>query len=99
MMGPMIGATMMPMPHTAIAWPWRSRGLMSRMTDCDSGASAAPKAPCRMRNSTISLRLRAVPHSADEATKPATQTANSRLRPILSDSQPVIGVRIACATM
>ena len=49
MVGPMIGATMMPAPHTAIAWPCRSRGLMSMMTDCDSGASAAPKAPCRMR--------------------------------------------------
>ena len=99
MTGPMIGAIMMPMPHTAIAWPWRSRGLMSRMTDCDSGASAAPKAPCMMRKSTISSRPSAVPHSAEEATKPATQMVNSRLRPILSDSQPVIGVAIAWATI
>ncbi len=72
---------------------------MSMIVDCDNGASAAPKAPCRMRNITISPRLSEVPHSADEMTKPATQIANSRLRPMLSESQPVIGVAIAWATM
>ena len=61
---------MMPAPQIAIAWPCRSRGLMSRSTDCDSGTSAAPKTPCRMRKSTISSRLVAMPQStevADEA--------------------------------
>ena len=67
MVGPMIGATMMPAPQSAIAWPCRSRGLMSMITDCESGASAAPKAPCRMRKSTISSRLKAVPQSAEDA--------------------------------
>jgi hypothetical protein len=27
--GPMIGPTMMPAPQIAMAWPWRSFGLMS----------------------------------------------------------------------
>ena len=95
----MIGATMMPAPQIAIAWPCRSRGLMSRMTDCESGASAAPKAPCSRRNSDHLARLKAMPQSAEATTKPTTQIMNSRLRPMWSESQPVIGVAIAAATM
>jgi hypothetical protein len=99
MVGPMIGAIMMPAPHTAIAWPCRSRGLMSMMVDCDSGASGAPKAPCRTRKNTISSRLTAVPQSAEAMRKPLTQIMNRFLRPMRSATQPVIGVEMACATM
>ena len=95
----MIGAIMMPAPHIAIAWPCRSRGLMSMSTACDSGAIEAPKAPWARRNMTISSRPNAVPHSAEEAMKPTTETMKTRFRPKLSESQPVIGVAIAAATM
>jgi hypothetical protein len=61
--GPMIGPTMMPAPHMAMAWPWRSFGLMSSRKVCDSGTIAAPKTPCSSRKSTIVSRLQAIPQS------------------------------------
>src|SRR5436305_39489 len=38
-----MGPRMTPLPHTAIAWPCRSGGLIWNRTDCDSGTSAAPQ--------------------------------------------------------
>ena len=55
-------------------------------------AGVAPKAAAAWNTMTTEL---VKPTST--ATKPATQIANSRLRPILSASQPVIGVAIAWA--
>src|SRR5260370_1455575 len=58
------------MPHTAIAWPCFSRGLMSSRMDCESGTSEAPKIPCSNRDATICARLSDNPHSADATVKP-----------------------------
>ncbi len=54
--------------------------------------------PWSTRNSTISVRLCAAPHSADATMKPATESRNRLRDPIRSESQPVIGIAIAVAT-
>ena len=48
-MGVTIGPRMTPMPHIAIALPWRSGGLICSSVACDSGTSAAPLTPCSRR--------------------------------------------------
>jgi len=55
-----------------MADPCFSRGLMSRITACDSGTSGAPNAPCRIRNATISSSDVAMPQSIDAIVKPTT---------------------------
>ena len=72
---------------------------MSIRKSCDSGTIDAPNTPCMRRNSTIVSRLQASPHKSEKKTKPTTEPRNSSLRPNLSDSQPVIGVTMAAATM
>ena len=62
----MIGATIMPMPHTAIAIACSRGGNVSIRMACDSGIIAAPAAPCIRRKSTIWLSDCATPHSADD---------------------------------
>ena len=95
----MIGPTMMPAPHIAIACPCFSRGLMSSRNVWLSGTIAAPKSPCRMRKPTIEPRFQLSPHAIEESTKPTTEVRNTLRRPNLSETQPVIGVMIAAATM
>ena len=97
--GPMIGPTMMPAPHSAMAEPWRSFGLMSSRKVCDSGTIAAPNTPWSTRKATMLSRLHDTPHSIDMTVKPTTAIRNSSLRPNLSESQPVTGVMIAAATI
>ncbi len=97
--GPMIGPTMIPAPHIAIACPCRSRGLMSRRKVCDKGTMAAPKTPCNRRKNTIEVRLQAPAQATDAATKPAMERMKNSLRPMRSAIQPVSGVMIAAATM
>ncbi len=95
----MIGPTMMPAPQIAIALPCSSRLLILRSTVCDSGTSAAPQMPCRVRKTTISPRLVAAPQAIEVRMKPPTETMKSSRSPIRSESQPVTGVMIAAATM
>ena len=90
---------MMPMPHIAIAAPCFSFGKVSSSSDCEIGTSAAPNMPCSRRNSTISPIPLAMPHSSEAMVKPATDTTSTRRRPKRPASQPVIGVRMAEATM
>src|SRR6185312_6946952 len=90
---------MMPAPQIAIAWPTFSRGLMSSRMDCDIGISAAPNRPWMKRNTTISARPEAMPHSAEDTVKPATASCTTALRPKRSPIQPESGVAIAAATM
>ena len=59
----------------------------------------APAAPWIMRNSTISSRLLAMPHSTEAAVKAATLHRNRVRRPMRAESQPVSGVAIAVATI
>src|ERR1700733_8023086 len=87
------------MPHTAIAWPCFSRGLMSSRIDCDSGTSEAPKIPCSKRDATICVSVSDKPHSAEATVKPPIEKISSRLTLSRSDSQPVSGVAIAAATI
>src|SRR6185436_10507245 len=93
-----MGATTTPSPQKPIARP-RSSGLNdSSRTACESGCSAPPVAPCRMRKSTSAGRFGASPHNTDEIVKPAVDAISNRLRPSLEASQPVIGRMIAFAT-
>ena len=97
--GPSMGPSTAPAPQTAMAWPCFSGGLMSSRTAWDNGISAAPNTPCNRRNSTISTRLLATPHSTEAAVKPAIEIRNTILRPILSARKPVSGVMIAAETI
>jgi hypothetical protein len=97
--GPKIGPIMIPPPNSAIAWAWRSGGLMSNIVACASGTRNAPVIPWSNRNSTISGRLVAAAHSKDATVKPNTAISSSFLRPMRSASQPLIGIAIAAATM
>ncbi len=94
-----MGPTITPMPHTAIACPCFSRGLISSRMDCDSGTSDAPKMPCSSRDATICARVSDIPQNAEAMVKPVIEMASRRLTLSRSDSQPVSGVAIAAATM
>ena len=61
--------------------------------------ASSPNKPCNTRNSTISTRDCAMPHSMEATVKPATATRNRRLRPNRPARKPVGGVMIAAATM
>ncbi len=90
---------MTPMPHTAIAEPCFSGGLMSISTICDMGTSAAPKTPCSRRAPTIWPREFDRPHKAEATVNPTTDARKICFCPKRSTSQPVNGVAIAAATM
>ena len=83
------------MPNTAMAWPWRSGGLICSNIACDSGISPAPANPCRARKRTSSPRLVAAPHNADATVKLATEARNTYLIPKRPASQPVSGIMMA----
>src|ERR1700704_2425398 len=95
----MIGPMIVPMPNTAMAWPWRCGGLICKSVACDSGISPAPATPCRARKNTSSPRLPAAPHSAEASVKPMTETRKIYLMPNRPASQPVSGIMIAAQTM
>ena len=90
---------MIPMPQIDIACVARSGGLMSSITVCESGLMKAANMPCKIRNSTISSRLIAVPHSIEAMTKPPIAIRNRLREPSRSLSQPVAGSAIAVAMM
>jgi len=87
------------MPNTAMAWPWRSGGLICKRVACDSGISPAPATPCTARKKTSSERLLAAPHSAEASVKPMTETRKMCLMPNRPASQPVSGIMIAAQTI
>ncbi len=95
----MIGPSMTPIPQIAIADPRSSAEYESSSTDCESGTSAAPNAPCSRRNVTICSMFWASPHSTEANVKPAAQTTNSFLRPNRSAIHPIGAVMMADATM
>ena len=72
---------------------------MLSSTVCDSGTSAAPNEPCKIRKSTICTKDCAMPHSIEAAVKPATETRKTRLSPKRLARKPVGGVMIAAATI
>ena len=95
MIGPMIGPSSAPCTYIAII-RGRSAGVLeSRMTVCASGLRKAPARPCSTRNSTISFKVCAAPHSI-EANVNSTTDRIIRLRmPILSTSHPASGIATA----
>ena len=93
-----MGATTMPRPQNPIALPRSCGSKDSSSTACDSGCSAPPVAPCRMRKKINELRFGAMPQRNDDTVKPVTDIISSRLRPNVAASQPVIGRMIALAT-
>ena len=95
----MIGPRIVPVPNTAIAWPWRSGGLICSKVACDNGISPAPARPCNARKMTSSLRLAAAPHSAEAIVKPITETRKMYLMPKRPASHPVSGIMIAAHTI
>ncbi len=86
---------MIPMPQIDIARACRSGGLISSITDCDSGPMNAALTPCRKRKATICSSDCAAPHAIEAMMKPMTAAMNSSRRPIRSASQPVIGIATA----
>ena len=87
------------MPHTAMAEPCFSRGLMSIKTICAMGTKAAPNTPCSSRAATICASEFAMPHSMDARVKPPMDASSMLFCPKRSTSQPVSGVAMAAATM
>ena len=69
------------------------------MMACETGTRAAPKPPCRARNSTSWSSDCAAPHSIETMVKPMTQVASVRRRPKRMAQKPASGVRMAEATI
>src|SRR5205085_10179914 len=88
----------MPSAQKPIALPRSCGSNDSSSTACDSGCSAPPVAPCRMRKKISDARFGAIPHRKDEIVNPVTESIRRRLRPNVAASQPVIGRMIALAT-
>ena len=95
----MIGPTMMPMPQIDIALGWSLGALMSSITVWLKGLRNAAVMPWRMRKATISSSVCAAPHMAEAMTKPTVAIRNRLREPIRSESQPVIGIAMAEATI
>ena len=72
---------------------------MSNIVDWASGTRKAPATPWKARKMTISVSEVAIAHSSDATVKARTDQMKSGLRPTRSDSQPVIGIAIAEATI
>ena len=68
----MIGATIRPTPHVAIASCCSAGGNVSIRMACDDGTIAAPAAPWIRRKTTIWSSDAAAPHSAEATTKTDT---------------------------
>ena len=90
---------MIPPPNKAIAWPWRSRGLISNKVACANGTRNAPLIPWRIRKATISGRLVAIAQSKEAMVNPITASRISLFLPIRSASHPLIGMVMAAATI
>src|ERR1043166_8995510 len=69
------------------------------MIDWESGDSAAPNTPCKIRNRIICSRLWAAPHIIDAMVKPEMHTTARFLRPNREESQPTGAVMMADATI
>ena len=72
--GPIVGATTTAMPYTAKAMPRFSSGKVSFRMACSLGCKPPPPAPCRIRNSTSTLRLGASPHKNELTVNSATHS-------------------------
>jgi hypothetical protein len=73
--------------------------LTSNMIVIVIGPIKAEAAPWIARNRTISGKEVAAPHRAEATRKTTIEVRNSRRDPTRSESQPVIGVKMAVAMM
>jgi hypothetical protein len=87
------------MPQIAMMLPRFCGGYMSSITDCDSGPSAAPNAPCARRNRIIWSSVCARPHIIEVTVKPVRLTMRKFFLPKRAAIQPTGAVMIAAATM
>ncbi len=99
MVGPRIGPSITPTPHSAIAVPCWRLGKVSSVIAWESGTSGAPNMPWQVRQRISSGSEEARPHKSVLTVKPITAPTSRRLRPRRAASQPVGGVAIAVATM
>jgi len=67
--GPSVGATMIPSRKIACTSPCCSRGKIWRIVAWAVDRSAAPPAPCRMRQTTSSVSELEVPQKKDATMK------------------------------
>ena len=72
---------------------------MSSMVDWLSGTSAAPKAPCSSRKTTICGSDCAAPQSTEARVKPPTEARKTARRPNRPARKPTGAVRMAAAVM
>ena len=93
--GPMMGATTMPMPYTAIAMPCLVRGKLSTRMAWEMGCRPPPPAPWRIRKKISRGRFGAKPQRKELMVKMMTQPMKRRLRPRSMESQPVSGSTMA----
>src|SRR5262247_2156401 len=92
-----MGASMMPVPHTAMAVPRSSRGKISHITAWAMGTTGVAASPCRMRIATRNSRLGAMPERKELAVKVTVQMRKKRRRPNTEVSQPLAGMTMALA--
>src|SRR6267143_3817168 len=93
--GPSTGATTTPKPHTANAWPCLAGGKDSNKIACESGCSAPPPAPCKIRATINTPRVGAMPHKTEAAVKITTHARKNRLRPKKDENHALAGSTIA----
>ena len=95
--GPRIGASMIPIPHTAMAVPRCRSGKISHMIACAIGMTGPPPSPWSTRMATRNGRVGAIPDRNELAVKSTVQIRKNRRRPKRAESQPVAGIATALA--
>ena len=89
---------MVAMATTPSALPRCAGSNVSRMMDCWFGCSPPPKNPCIRRKTISSGNDVDVPHRNEQTVNMAMQIRKYRLRPNVSDSQPLIVSTMPLAT-
>ena len=72
---------------------------MSSMMACDMGIKKAPVTPWPTRKRTSEVSESAAPQNTENTVNPPIDARNSRLRPNLELSQPVVGIMMAPVAM
>jgi hypothetical protein len=87
----MMGATTMPIPQIAMAFPRSRGGNVSSMTAWEMGCITPPVAPWTMRQRIRKGSDGERPQRNEATVKRVTESNRSRLRPKWRASHPVIG--------
>ena len=96
--GPNTGPQTTTKAKAANAMPRCCGGKVSASIDCSTGASPPPPMPWNTRARISMVRFGAIPQSSDEIANNAIEIRKYRFRPIVSESQPEIGMIAALAT-